>query len=338
MTFKIGTCAGHGGFGVTPGKRTPDGEYEWNFNDRVLCAFISKMKEYEGVEVKRYDDPTGKTDVPLKTRTDKANADKVDIYISFHHNANSGKWGNWGGVETHVQTGIKGQALEMAQAVQPILVKTYGLRDRKIKFSDLHITRETKMPAILIEGGFMDSTTDISKLRSDAVLKDVGKGIADAIAKWKGLKKKATPKPTTPIKNTKPTEVKAKSPSIVYEAHVQGIGWQGKVSNGKTAGTTGQSKRLEALTVKLENSDAKIEMEAHVQGLGWTTFRTNGEVVGTIGESLRLEAVKIKAKGLDIQYRVHVEKDGWTPWKKNGEAAGTTGLSKRVEAIQIKLV
>lgn len=330
MVLKIGTCAGHGGFGVTPGKRTPDGEYEWDFNDKVLDAFISRMKEYEDVEVKRYDDPTGKTDVPLTTRTNKANADNVDIYISIHHNANTGKWGSWGGVETHVQTGVKGDAYEMAKVVQPILVKEYGLRDRGIKFTDLHITRETRMPAILIEGGFMDSTTDIGKLRDNTVLNNVGEGIADAIASWKKLKKKSAPTKSTTAKETK-------SPSIVYEAHVQGIGWQGKVKDGKTAGTTGQSKRLEALTVKLENSDAELEMEAHVQSLGWTTVRANGEVIGTIGESLRLEAVKIQAKGLTVQYRVHVEKDGWTAWKKNGEAAGTTGQSKRIEAIQIKL-
>lgn len=130
---------------------------------------------------------------------------------------------------------------------------------------------------------------------------------------------------------------KVKNPSIAYEAHVQGIGWQGKKKDGQTAGTTGKSKRLEALTVKLENTTAELEMEGHVQKIGWTNLRTDGEVIGTIGESLRLEAVKIKAKGLNIQYRVHVEKDGWTAWKKNGAVAGTTGQSKRIEAIQIKI-
>lgn len=129
-----------------------------------------------------------------------------------------------------------------------------------------------------------------------------------------------------------------KKASIVYEAHVQGIGWQGKKKDGQTAGTTGQSKRLEALTVKLENTDIKLEMQGHVQQLGWSELRTDGEVIGTVGEGLRLEAVKIKAKGLNVQYRVHVEKDGWTAWKKNGEQAGTTGQGKRIEAIEIKLV
>ncbi|WP_354313145.1 N-acetylmuramoyl-L-alanine amidase [Sporosarcina psychrophila] len=42
--------------------------------------------------------------------------------------------------------------------------------------------RESSMPAILTEGGFMDSTTDIGALRSDAKLKAQGEAIADGLA------------------------------------------------------------------------------------------------------------------------------------------------------------
>ena len=57
--FKVAAGAGHGGFGVTPGKRTPDNEYEWNFNNEVVKAFIEEIMNYENVEVLRLDDPTG---------------------------------------------------------------------------------------------------------------------------------------------------------------------------------------------------------------------------------------------------------------------------------------
>ena len=128
MTFKIGTDAGHSL--ITPGKQTPDKEKEWSFNDAVLKAFIKEMKNYEDVQVYRYDDTTGKTDVPLKTRTDKANKDKVDLYISFHHNANTGKWGDWTGTETHVYQTKPKEAVKLAQIVQPKMAKAYGLKDR----------------------------------------------------------------------------------------------------------------------------------------------------------------------------------------------------------------
>jgi N-acetylmuramoyl-L-alanine amidase len=190
MTLKVGGCAGHGGFGVTPGKRTPDGEYEWNFNDKVWRAFEFTLKQYEGVEVRRFDDATGRTDVPLQTRTNRANAWGADLYVSLHHNANTSRWGAWTGVETFSYG--SGQSLKLAQAVHPAIVSAYGLRDRGIKNGrHLHIIRETSMPAVLIEGGFMDSTIDIKKLRDDKALTAAGNGVAHAIAKLYGLKKKA---------------------------------------------------------------------------------------------------------------------------------------------------
>lgn len=198
--FKIAICAGHGI--NTPGKRTPDGEREWSFNSKVAVAFMETMKQYENVEVRRYDDPTGKTDVPLKTRTDKANAWGANIYISFHHNANTAKWGTWTGVETHVYKTQPADSVKLAKAVHPALVKAYGLSDRGLKFTDLHITRETKMPAILIEGGFMDSTIDIKKLRDNNVLKNAGTEIAHAVAKYAGLKKKASSSTANPAPTT----------------------------------------------------------------------------------------------------------------------------------------
>lgn len=66
---------------------------------------MAKLREYEGVSVLRLDDPTGKQDVPLKTRTDRANQWQTNVLISFHHNANSGKWGQLGGRNVCVSKG-----------------------------------------------------------------------------------------------------------------------------------------------------------------------------------------------------------------------------------------
>lgn len=322
---KIAGCAGHGGFGVTPGKRTPDGEYEWDFNNKAILSFEETLKQYENVEFLRTDDRTGRTDVPLATRTNTANSWGADLYVSFHENANTGKWGSWGGTET--LTYGSGKSLEMGKAIHAAQLKAYGLRDRGVKNgSDLWIIRKTNMPAVLLEGAFMDSTTDITKLRDNNVLRKAGCEVAHAVAKYFGLKKKITPQP-----------VSTNQPTVAYEAHVEGIGWQGVKRNGETAGTVGQSKRLEALSVRLENSNAQLKMEGHIQNKGWTSLRTNGEIIGTTGEGLRLEAVKLACEGFNISYRVHQQNIGWTDWKKNGEEAGTTGQALRIEAIEIKL-
>ena len=197
--IKVGFDAGHAL--TTPGKETPDHEKEWSFNNKIARAFANELALYEGVASKRFDDPTGKRDVPLKERTDGANSWGADYYISFHHNGLGGKWGKHGGVETHVYEKTKNpQSIALANAIHPAVVKSYGLHDRGIKKTNLHITRETTCAAVLIEGGFMDSDTDINALRNDTTLLNVGKAIAQAFANFVGLKKFGEVKGVSTIK------------------------------------------------------------------------------------------------------------------------------------------
>ncbi|QCR33111.1 N-acetylmuramoyl-L-alanine amidase [Lysinibacillus sp. SGAir0095] len=194
--IKVGYCAGHGGYKnklkklyATPGKRTPDGEPEWEFNDNVARAFANELSLYEGVASKRFDDPTGQRDVPLKERTDRANDWGANYYFSFHHNGLSSVYGYHTGVETFVYTNPNPKSVALANAIHPAVVKAYGLNNRGVKKGNLHIVRETKMPAVLVEGGFMDSFIDIKKLRDNMALENAGKLIAQAFAKHVGLKK-----------------------------------------------------------------------------------------------------------------------------------------------------
>lgn len=200
MVKVVALDAGHGT--NTPGKRTPDNEREWSFNNAVLLAAKKRLEQYEDVNVIRLDDPTGKTDVSLAARTNKANAAKADALVSIHHNANTGKWGNWTGVETYTYTPASSnpKSVALAKAVHPGLVKAMGLKDRGIKAADFHMVRESNMPAILTEGGYMDSLIDIKALRSSVKLTNAGVAIADGVAKFLGLKLKATApaKPAAP--------------------------------------------------------------------------------------------------------------------------------------------
>lgn len=135
-------------------------------------------------------------------------------------------------------------------------------------------------------------------------------------------------------------------PNVQYKTHVQDIGWQGISNEGNTAGTTGQGKRVEALSISLSNPQlsGNIEYRTHIQNIGWeSTWHKNGEVSGTIGQGLRVEALQIRltgnvAQGYDVAYRVHVQDYGWLGWALNGEMTGSSELSKRIEAIEIKLI
>ena len=133
------------------------------------------------------------------------------------------------------------------------------------------------------------------------------------------------------------------APSVTYQSQIQDIGWQGYVSNGSLSGTNGQSKRLEAINIKLENLASGIEYKAQVQDIGWMDWTADGAISGTVGQSKRLEAIQIRLTGAaadkyDIYYRAYVQNIGWMDWSKNGEQAGTVGSSSRMEGIQILLV
>lgn len=204
MDYLVALDAGHGGFGVTPGKRTPDGEYEWSFNNKVVLA-ATVVLEANGVKVLRVDDPTGKTDIGLTARTNKANQAKADVYVSVHHNANTGKWGEWTGTETFTYLGSNPGSEKLAGLVQPRLVKAMGLKDRGLKKANFAVVRQTKMPAILTEGGYMDSSIDIVKLRNDKVLVAAGVAIAEGVLAYFGITpKNNAPKPTPVSKPVTP--------------------------------------------------------------------------------------------------------------------------------------
>lgn len=132
---------------------------------------------------------------------------------------------------------------------------------------------------------------------------------------------------------------------VQYQSHVQTYGWQIWKNDGNLSGTSGQSKRLEAVRIKLSNNTygGGITYQTHVQTYGWQSWKSNGELAGTSGQSKRLEAIRIKLTGkmaekYDVYYCAHAQKFGWLGWAKNGQSAGTEGFGYRLEAIRIVLV
>lgn len=184
--LKIALDAGH--YIGTPGKRTPSGVREWTLNNRVLLGFKNEIEKYDGISIVRTDDPSGKIETSLTSRTNKAKNEKCDILISFHHNAYQSKWGNHGGTETWIYKGRKSENL--ANALQNAIVSTLKLRNRGVKAGNMHMNREVPFPSALIEIGFMDSKTDHDIIVNEANSTLVGKNMAIAVAKLYGLKEK----------------------------------------------------------------------------------------------------------------------------------------------------
>ena len=132
---------------------------------------------------------------------------------------------------------------------------------------------------------------------------------------------------------------------VKYLGHVQGTGWQTWKADGARAGTTGKSKRLEALMVQLTDAphEGSIEYRAHVQNDGWQGYVADGVPCGTEGQSKRMEALQIRLTGemaehYDVWYRTHVQTFGWMGWAKNDEPSGSAGFAKRIEAVEIRVL
>lgn len=88
--------------------------------------------------------------------------------------------------------------------------------------------------------------------------------------------------------------------------------WDGGswVEDGQIAGTTGKSRRLEAIKIKLENTEEySVMYSGHVEDYGWQDWVKDGETAGTVGIGKRLEAIKIKIvnKATEEKYIIRLE-------------------------------
>ncbi|MCQ2451066.1 MAG: N-acetylmuramoyl-L-alanine amidase [Clostridia bacterium] len=221
--LKIALNAGHGI--NTAGKRClkaidKNETREWTLNSRICNLIEAGLKEYDGYELIRLDDKTGKTDVPLKQRTDKANKFGADFYLSIHHNAGvNGKSG--GGIIAIVYKSIKDGTVtsRWQKSLYDEIIKTTGLKGNRsvpLQKQDLHEVRESNMPAVLLECGFMDSTVDTPIILTEDYAKKVANGVVTAIVKMGNLKKKTAvaANNVTKVPDTKSQKPKAAKKTV----------------------------------------------------------------------------------------------------------------------------
>lgn len=121
----------------------------------------------------------------------------------------------------------------------------------------------------------------------------------------------------------------ATTPLNTYRSHVQDIGWQNPVGLGQVSGTTGQAKRIEAITVNIPD----VQYRVHIQDIGWTKWYNSNETAGTVGQAKRLEAINFKSKR-KMKAKGHVENIGWMKEQVGTNITiGTTGQALRLEAF-----
>lgn len=210
MAFKLALSAGHGY--NTLGKRCdkkldPTQTREWTLNNRICNKIEDKLTAYTGYELLRVDDRTGKKNVSLTARTNAANKFGANFYLSIHHNAGVNR-GKGGGVVAYVYTKVDDETKGWQKDLYNAVVKKTGLvgnRSNPLAASNLAECRQTKMPAVLMECGFMDSATDVPIILTDKFADQVATACVEVIVKRGKLKKKETPKPAATTKPAKKT-------------------------------------------------------------------------------------------------------------------------------------
>jgi N-acetylmuramoyl-L-alanine amidase len=172
----------------TAGKRTPlfpDGTFmhENAFNNAV--AQLLKIN-LERCEFKTMMVAPGDKDVSLKVRTDAADNAKADFYISVHANAMTGAWQDAAGIETfHYPGSVEGE--KASRIIHKYLLQGTALKDRGVKEARFHVLRETNMPSVLVECGFMDNVHDAQLLLTGAYRQECADDIANGICEYYGM-------------------------------------------------------------------------------------------------------------------------------------------------------
>lgn len=184
---------GHGG--RDPGS-SGNGVVEKDVALQVATEAAKRLeRDYEGVKclLTRYSDVY----LTLKERTDKANAAGADVFVSVHCNAGGGK----GGFESFTYSGVRDAATATLQnAIHAEIMKhlqPFGVIDRGQKKKDLHVCRETRMPAVLTENLFVDVASDAAKLKRPEVIEAIVSGHVSGVAKYLKLQPKKGQQPVS---------------------------------------------------------------------------------------------------------------------------------------------
>lgn len=176
----------------TPGKQTPTGIKEWALGDKVRDKVVAYLAPYD-VKIIHTDNDEGNTDESLQSRVSKYLSAGAKAFVSIHHNAFTGTWNGATGVEAYTDMNPIPADTALAEAIYNRLVKYTGLKGRGIKKAAFTVINQNKIPAVLIEGGFMDGSKDYKVITSEAGQDAYAKAVAEGLIEFCKLKKKAAP-------------------------------------------------------------------------------------------------------------------------------------------------
>lgn len=115
--------------------------------------------------------------VTLPNRSSLANRHSNAVFVSVHYN-----WARNAsaqGIETFY---FHRDSYMLASYIQAYMLRTTRATNRGVKHGRFHVIRETtRIPSVLVEGGFISNSTERSRLMNGAYRQRVAEGIAGGI-------------------------------------------------------------------------------------------------------------------------------------------------------------
>ncbi|MBP2631577.1 MAG: cell wall hydrolase/autolysin [Firmicutes bacterium] len=135
----------------------------------VMTRETDKTVAAEGLELKQ----------ELQARVDLVDINNADIFISLHTNANENA--NVHGAMTFYHNDI---SEKLADDIQKSLIKFTEATDKGTEKENFYVLRNNKVPAILVEMGFITNKIEADKLNSDVYRDELVNGIYDGIINY----------------------------------------------------------------------------------------------------------------------------------------------------------
>lgn len=127
---------------------------------------------------------TNDTFIALDKRADFANEKNPSIFLSVHYNSAPSKEAE--GIEVYYYKSDEDKMRSresrlLAQFVLDGVIETTQAKSRGVKHGNFAVIRQTKMPAILIEGGFLTNDKEMQRIKDPTYLKQLAWGIAQGL-------------------------------------------------------------------------------------------------------------------------------------------------------------
>lgn len=173
--YRIALDAGHGG--SDPGAVYKGRQEKEDTLDLTLA--VGDILKKNGIDV-YYTRTTDEYETPFKKATD-ANNSGADLFVSIHRNSSENP-NQYSGVETLVysDTGLKAEvARNINNQLEDAGFKNLGVDERK----NLVVLKRTKMPAVLVEVGFINNDKDnyLFDEEFDSIAQAIADGILESI-------------------------------------------------------------------------------------------------------------------------------------------------------------